>query len=61
MLLKIKPEIWNTDNAPPAHVLEMLRFCASSWEPEVRLIGNIRAEDIVKACNSALDALQKTE
>lgn len=43
------PAYENTDNAPPSLVLAALRQCAASWEGGVRLLGNIRAQDIVRA------------
>lgn len=49
--------VWNTDDKHPADVLRMLRLCAASWEPGVRLLGNIRACDIVRACDAAIPAL----
>lgn len=53
--------IWNTDNAPPEDVLAMLRFCAASWQPEVRLLGNIRASDIVRACDEAVRVMRSND
>lgn len=46
------PECASTDDAPPAQVLAEVRRCAISWEPEVRLVGNVRAGDIVRAIDS---------
>lgn len=42
----------NTDNADPETVLLAIRYCAKCWTPEARIIGNIRAGDIVRAINS---------
>lgn len=39
----------NTDDADYDTVLLMTRLCAASWEPKVRLLGNVRAGDIVRA------------
>ena len=47
----------NTDNAPVEVVLETLAFCAACWEPGVRLVGNIRADDIVRACLAVYRAI----
>lgn len=47
----------NTDGAGAIAVLAAVRHCASSWEGEARLLGNVRASDIVRACNEALPAL----
>lgn len=46
---------WDTDDAPPRDVLAMVRLCAASWVPEARLLGNVRAGDIVRA----LDAIDR--
>lgn len=51
----------NTDDAPVAEVLMAIRTCAFAWEPGARIIGNIRAVDISRACDKALWALQFTE
>lgn len=40
------------DGAPPAEVLAALRVCASCCEPEARLVGNVRAGDIVRMCDA---------
>jgi len=39
----------NTDDAAPAIVLAAVRACAASWVPEARILGNVRAGDIVRA------------
>lgn len=44
----------NTDGAPPEIVWHELVRCAESWEPDARIIGNIRAADIVRACRIAI-------
>ena len=47
-----------TYNAPVLHVLAEVRRCAASWAPEVRLLGNVRAADIVRACDEAIKRLK---
>lgn len=42
----------NTDNANPVAVLAAVLACAESWEPEARIIGNIRASDIARSIRS---------
>ena len=42
----------NTDDADPTLVLAAVRHCASSWEGEARLLGNVRAKDIVRAIDA---------
>jgi hypothetical protein len=54
---QLKDGIWNTDNASPEDVLRMVRFCAASWQPGARLLGNVRACDIVRACDAAIPKL----
>lgn len=39
----------STDDAAPDVVLSELRYCASLWQGGARLLGNIRATDIVRA------------
>lgn len=39
----------NTDGANPITVLKAVKACANSWEGKARLLGNVRAEDIVKS------------
>lgn len=38
-----------TDDAHPVNVLAGIWLCAAHWTPEVRIIGNVRAGDIVRA------------
>lgn len=45
----------STDDAAPEVVLRELRDCAACWEPGARLLGNVRAGDIVRAIDSLLD------
>src|SRR3546814_12364262 len=33
-------------------------YYAGSWQPEARLLGNVRAGDIVRACDTAVHALK---
>jgi hypothetical protein len=44
-----------TDNADARAVLEEVADCALHWVPDARLIGNVRAGDIARACGEALD------
>jgi hypothetical protein len=44
------------DGATAARVVDELRACAALWSPDARLVGNIRAGDIVRA----IDELKKT-
>src|SRR3546814_13544578 len=48
----------NTDDADPAVVLSVVMYYAGSWQPEARLLGNVRAGDIVRACDTAVHALK---
>ena len=47
----------NTDDAPSLNVLAAVRVCAASWEPDARIIGNVRAGDIVRSLDEVIDAL----
>ena len=38
-----------------------LRHSALSWEPDARLVGNIRAEDIARLCTEALAAFRERD
>jgi len=49
----------NTDDAPAIAVLAAVRHCANSWEGSARLLGNIRASDIARACSEAIAALNQ--
>lgn len=44
----------DTDNADWRTVLKVVRGCAMAWEPSARLLGNVRAKDIVRAIDTAL-------
>jgi len=39
----------DTDDADPWTVLAAVRACALSWQPDARIIGNVRAGDIAWA------------
>jgi hypothetical protein len=43
-----------TDDANFRTVLLETQLCAASWEGDVRLLGNVRAKDIVRAITEAL-------
>jgi len=44
------PTGWpDTDDAPPDVVLAAVARCAAAWVPEARIIGNVRAGDILRA------------
>jgi hypothetical protein len=47
----------NTDDATVDHVLVEMRRCAQCWEGDARLMGNVRAKDMIRAINAALSAL----
>ena len=49
----------NTDDAPAIAVLAAVRHCANAWEGSARLLGNIRASDIARACSEAIAALTR--
>jgi hypothetical protein len=49
----------NTDGSPAIAVLAAVRHCANSWEGSARLLGNIRAVDISRACSEAIAALNQ--
>jgi hypothetical protein len=44
----------DTDNADARIILEALKVCAEGWEPEARILGNVRACDIVHAITEIL-------
>lgn len=43
------------DDAPSLIILAELAECAANWEPEVRIIGNLRSTDILRMVNSILE------
>lgn len=49
------PDEWpDTDDAEWTTVLKVVRDCALAWDPSTRLLGNVRAKDIVRAIDTAL-------
>ena len=44
------------DGEPWPVVLGYVEWCANSWMPGARLLGNARAQDIARACREAIDA-----
>ena len=44
----------NTDNSDARSVVLAVGACADSWVPEARLVGDVRAGDIVKALAEVL-------
>ncbi len=48
------PAFENTDDASTDVVLAAVLQCAASWEPNVRLLGNVRAGDIVRSLTEVL-------
>lgn len=49
-----KSSLPSADGADWRSVLAMVRYCANQWEPDARLVGNVRAGDIMRACDAAL-------
>ena len=49
----------DTDDAPAIAVLAAVRHCANSWEGSARLLGDVRASDIARACSEAIAALTR--
>lgn len=43
-----------TDNAAPEVCLNYLLECARSWDPEARLLGNLRAADIIRSVEALI-------
>lgn len=48
-----------TDDAPFGDVLLATGRCAASWQRDVRLLGNVRAGDMARACAEALDEIDR--
>lgn len=48
----------STDDAPVVDVLTAVAQCAAAWEPGARLLGNVRACDILRAVTHAKSRLQ---
>lgn len=40
---------WAPDGKPAHVVLAYLEACASAWDPKARVLGNLRAEDLLRA------------
>ena len=51
-----EPALMNTDDALPDIVLAAVRQCAAAWEPGVRVLGNVRAGDMVRALDQLMIA-----
>lgn len=51
--------IHKTDDADAYTVLVAVADCARRWEPGARIIGNVRAFDILKACNTATSLIAR--
>lgn len=49
----------NTDDAYYEDVLLAVGACADSWNPEVRLVGNVKAGDITRAIATVLNIEKK--
>lgn len=47
-----------TDDADPISVLCQIMYCSDRWEPEARIIGNIRAIDISNSIYEILTMLR---
>ncbi len=52
--------IHQTDDADAYTVLVAVADCARRWVPDARIIGNVRAVDILKACNEATSLLARS-
>ena len=50
----------NKDYEDIKRIAEELRICASSWEPNVKLLGNVSAKDIKYLCNYVIYGEQRT-
>ncbi len=49
-------DVVNTDDAPVEVVIDGLIRCYLSWQPDVRVLGNVRSKDAVRALAAALAA-----
>ncbi|MCK1479289.1 hypothetical protein IVB27_32265 [Bradyrhizobium sp. 197] len=47
----------DTDDAEVVKILAAVRHCANSWDGSARLVGNVRARDISRACTAAISSL----
>jgi hypothetical protein len=52
-----KMKMATTDDAEASVVLAAVRHCAKGWVPEARIIGNVRAGDIVRSLEEYADKL----
>lgn len=57
-LERMRMVTFNTDDAPAAVVLRALQLCSYCWQPFARIIGDIRAVDISRACDEALKKIE---
>ncbi len=44
----------NTDGQSIDIIAQALKDCCDSWNPEARIVGNIRAEDIARLCKHVI-------
>jgi hypothetical protein len=49
-----KKDFYTDDNDNPDIVLRYVQECANAWEPDVRLLGNVRARDVSKSVDRIL-------
>lgn len=49
-------DVVNTDDAPVEVVIDGLIRCYLSWQPDVRVLGNVRSKDAVRALAAAIAA-----
>jgi len=49
------------DGAIPRDVMLYVQHYAAQWDPEERLIGSLRAGDLERACNVAIEAVAMVE
>ena len=47
-----------TDGASIDVIADELKICCDAWDPKARLLGNIRAEDIGRLCDSYNELLR---
>lgn len=47
-----------TDDASIATIAVELKMCTNTWDPKVRLLGNIRAEDIGRLCIAHIEIIK---
>lgn len=58
---EVRSAVIGTDDAAPDVVIREIIRCASSWVPEARLLGNVRACDIRRALEQAIIRGAKAE